>query len=193
MLTPRRSLADILPRVDRENLASAWEATRPADDLEPLPAGTYDCLVGGGALFTSRNDTPGYRITFEVLDGEHAGRTIWHEVWLTQAALAMAKRDLGKLGVTRLEQLERPLPAGIRAAVSLAVRRDDGGAERNRVVRFDVTGNEPVGPDPFAPADDDGTAGPDSLELDDGGFNWATGRQQAPPARRPGPGAYGRP
>ena len=64
---------------------------------------------------------------------------------------AMAKRDLAKIGVTHLDQLERPLPSGMLATVRLALRtgRRRDGAQPSR--RFDVTGIEPVEPEPFAP------------------------------------------
>lgn len=105
-------------------------------------------------MFTGRtNGTPGYKLTFKVLEGDHAGRQFWHDIWLTPAALPMAKRDLGKLAVTDLEQLERPLPPGIRCAVKLALRRDDDGSEYNRVRRFDVLGIDEPERDAFAPDD----------------------------------------
>ena len=63
----------------------------------------------------------------------------------------MAKRDLAKLGVSALEQLERPLPPGIRCKVKLALRRDDDGAEYNRVRTFEVVGIDAPTADPFAP------------------------------------------
>jgi hypothetical protein len=63
----------------------------------------------------------------------------------------MAKRDLGKLGVTSLEQLERPLPPGIRCRVKLALRRDDDGTEFNRVKSFEVVGIDTPAQDAFAP------------------------------------------
>ena len=65
----------------------------------------------------------------------------------------MAKRDLAKLGVTALEQLERPLPPGIRCKVKLALRRDDDGTEYNRVKHFEVVGIDPPELDAFAPID----------------------------------------
>jgi hypothetical protein len=92
-------------------------------------------------------------LTFQVLDGDHTGRRFWHDLWLTPAAMPMTKRDLGKLGVARLEQLERPLPQGIRCRVRLVVHRDDDGSERNRVRSLAVIGIEP--PDPFTPAGPD--------------------------------------
>ena len=71
----------------------------------------------------------------------------------------MAKRDLSKLGVSELDQLEQPLPAGIRCRVKLALRKDDNGAEFNKVRRFDVEGIDAPEPDDFAPADANGEGG----------------------------------
>lgn len=147
-------LSDILANGNRAALSAAWASTEAADDFAPLPAGEYVAHVIAGELFTSRqNTTPGYKLAFKVSEGEHAGRQFWHDVWLTPAALPMAKRDLGKLGIVHLEQLEQPLPQGIKCKVKLALRRDDGGAEYNRVRSFDVIGIDTPEADPFAPAD----------------------------------------
>ena len=137
----RKSLSDILHGSDREIITQQWGETKAAEDFVPLPSGEYVARIVGGELFTSKTkDTAGYKLTFKVSEGEFAGRYFWHDVWLTPAALPMAKRDLGKLGVTALEQLEGPLPPGIRCRVKLALRKDDDGNEYNRVKRFEVVG-----------------------------------------------------
>jgi hypothetical protein len=69
------------------------------------------------------------------------------------AALPMSKRDLAKIGIATLEQLEQPLPAGILIKGKLAVRADDDGNENNRLVRFDFACVEKG--DTFEPKDDD--------------------------------------
>ena len=97
--------------------------TKAADDLKPIPAGEYRCRIVNGDLFNSRGGTPGYKLVLEVLDGEHAGRRLWHEIWLTDAAMSMAKRDLAKLGIERPEQLEQPLPLGIVVKAKVALRK----------------------------------------------------------------------
>jgi len=148
-------LSDILRDADRESLASAWGTTEAAEDFAPLPAGEYTARIIGGELENSRtNATPGYKLTFKVLEGEHTGRQFWHDVWLTPAALPMAKRDLAKLGVTSLDQLESPLPPGFRCKCKLTLRRDDDGNEFNKVKRFDVLGIDKPEPDAFAPSED---------------------------------------
>lgn len=146
-------LSDILG--NRDSLAKAWVSTKAAEEFGPLPAGDYVAHVVSGELFPSRqNATPGYKLCFKVCEGEHAGRQFWHDVWLTDAALPMAKRDLGKLGISALEQLEQRLPQGIRCKVKLALRKDDTGAEHNRVRSFEMLGIDAPEVDPFAPVDD---------------------------------------
>jgi hypothetical protein len=88
-----------------------------------------------------------------VLEGEHAERRFWHQLWLTEAAMPMTKRDLAKISVTSLEQLDKPLPRGIRCKVRLALRREDDGREYNRVKSFEVIGVDQPEPNPFPPAD----------------------------------------
>ena len=61
----------------------------------------------------------------------------------------MAKRDLGKLGVTEIEQLEQPLPLGIRCSVKLALRRDDDGTTFSQSIYVKVAGNGEAGPYDF--------------------------------------------
>ena len=149
-------LTAILGNDGNHRLHQAWDKTEAAGDFAPLPSGEYVARIINGELTTSRrNTTPGYKLTFRVLEGEYAGRQIWHDIWLTEAALPMSKRDLAKLCVTSLDQLDQPLPPGIRCKVKLALRKEDDGAEFNRVRRFDVIGIDEPEQDTFAPVDDD--------------------------------------
>jgi len=146
----RRSLVDVLNGTSRDELARQFDEAEAAGDMLPLPRGEYRCRVADGELVTSKGGTPGYTLTFTVDDGEHKGRRVWHTAWLTPAALPMSKRDLAKLGVTSLDMLESTLPAGFVCDVKVAVRADDDGIERNRVVSFAVV---EVLADPSADAD----------------------------------------
>lgn len=146
----RKSLVDVLNGATRDELARKFAEAEAAGDMLPLPRGNYRCRVTDGELVTSKGGTPGYTLTFTVDDGEHKGRKVWHTAWLTEAALPMSKRDLARVGVTSLDMLDRPLPAGFVCDVKLAVRADDDGAERNRVVSFSVV---EVLADPTADAD----------------------------------------
>jgi hypothetical protein len=153
-MNSRRSLSQILNDNDRTKLKQAWDSAQAADDLRPLPPGEYVAHILSGELDTARTGTLGYKLTFTVVEGEHVGRRFWHDIWLTPAALPMAKRDLLKLGVNDLDQLERPLPQGIRVKAKLVLRRDDDGNEHNRVKTFDVVGIDKPEPDVFAPDTD---------------------------------------
>ncbi|MEN0109292.1 MAG: hypothetical protein AAF805_01085 [Planctomycetota bacterium] len=153
-----------------DDFSGRWQSTDAADDYRPLPAGEYVAAVERGELTTvGQRSTPSYKLSFRVVEGpgrstEHADRLFWHDVWLTPAALPQAKRDLAKLGVSDPSQLERTIPPGIVCRVRLALRRDDDGAERNRVVRFDVLRVEKPEADPYAPpcADLDAEGSPDA-------------------------------
>ena len=103
-----------------------------------------------------------------MLDGDFAGRRVWHDIWISEAALPMAKRDLAKLQITSPEQMESPLPEGIVVSAKVALRRGDDGGDYNRVTRFEVVAFEPPKPDAFAPPD----------TLDEEGFDWQSGEQK---------------
>lgn len=153
-MSERKKLFDILQQAsDRENLQRAWKTTVAAAEFAPLPKGEYVFRILLGELFTSKRGTPGYKLTLEVSEGAFEGRRAWCDFWLTPAALPMTKRDLAKIGVTDLEQLEQPLPAGILIKGKLALRTDDDGNESNRLVRFECIGIERG--DAFEPRDED--------------------------------------
>lgn len=148
----KKSLSDILSGGNGDDINNLWESTQAANEFHSLPAGKYVChLVEGELSKSGRNGTPSYKMTFKIIDGEHSGRKLWHDIWLTLAAMSMAKRDLARLGVTSLKQLESPVPRWLRCEVTITQRRDDDGTERNAVKTFKVIGlDEPVA-DPFAP------------------------------------------
>jgi hypothetical protein len=153
---PMGKLADIL-RVSRaqqqsvDELKQRWDETDAAGDYEPLPVGSYECRLILGELTVSSGGHPEYKLTFEVSDGEFAGRRFWHSLYLTPAAMPLARRDLGKLGITAVEDLEQPLPCIFICRVSLVIHKTDTGTEFNRVVRLECLGQEEHPVDPFAP------------------------------------------
>ena len=130
-----------------------WNETAPAKEFAPLPRGTYLARLETGELFASNRGTRGYKLTFIVNDGEHAGRHIWHDLWLTPKALCYTQRDLAKINITSFEQLEQPVPKGYICAVSVVIHRDDDGTERNRVRSIKVESFNPPAVDPYAPKD----------------------------------------
>jgi len=152
---PRRRLSDIL-NGGADSLRDQWRTTEAAADYAPLPAGEYVAHVQSVELFNARTGTPGVKIAFRVIEGEHVGRGVWHDCWLTPAALPQTKRDCTKLGLDSIDKLEGASvePGRIRCAVRVALRTTDDGATFNVVRRFDVLGiDEPPSVDDtdFAP------------------------------------------
>lgn len=137
------------------NIRDTWNNTAAAGDFGPLPTGEYIARIIAGEFKQSKsNSTPGYSLTFEVVEpAEHRGRKFWHDCWLTPAAIPQSKRDLGKIGVVSLEQLDRPIPLYFICKCKLALRRDDDGNEVNRLKSFEVLRREKPEADPFAPAE----------------------------------------
>lgn len=150
----RKRLSDILHGERCEDLYQTWSQTDVAAEFAPLPGGTYEAHIASGEPFNSKQGTPGYRLSFKVCDGPHAGRMFWSELWLTPAALPMTKRDLLKIGIDTPDKMDRPLPQGIRCKCKVTLRRDDDGNEWNVLKRFDVIGIDKPEADPFAPTDD---------------------------------------
>lgn len=142
---------DQRPRLDSilggsgDDFNTLWESTDAAGDFEPLPPGSYTCLLTDSKLAESRlKQTPGFKITFEVITpAKYAGRKIWHDLWLTAKALPTTKRDLAKLGITHPDQMGKALPTGMMAMVKVVLRTDDDGTARNRVLSFAITGEAP--------------------------------------------------
>jgi hypothetical protein len=165
MSEPRKKLSDILGAGNGGNFRDNWNATAAADDFKPLPPGEYTFRILTGDLFTARTGTPGYKLTLEVSEGELEGRRAWHDLWLTAAALPMTKRDLAKIGVTTLEQMDKPLPPGILIRGKVVIHRDDEGNEVNKLKRFECIGTEPG--DPFEPKGDDNCQCDEKLPVTD--------------------------
>jgi hypothetical protein len=152
---PRKSLSDILQGDQRARLQAAWDTAKPADELTPLPKGEYVAALESTESFQAKTGTAGFKLTFRVVEGPCAGRKCWYDVWLTEAAASMTLRDLSKLGINHVEQLDQPTPQGIVCTVKVVVRKNDDGGEFTKVKSFDVLRIEPPTSDPFAPANTD--------------------------------------
>jgi hypothetical protein len=151
----RKKLMDILRQPGgRDQLTRLWETTTPAEEFVPLPPGDYTFRILSGDLFRAKTGTPGYRWTLEVTEGQYKGRLAWADFWLTADALPMTKRDLAKIGIDSLADLEQPLPPGILIRGRLIIRRSDDWYECNRLLRFECAGVEEEDANPFAPTPD---------------------------------------
>jgi hypothetical protein len=183
----RPRLRDIV-RGNAADFQKTWDDTEATSGFDPLPSGVYRCLITDGKLFTSKtNATPGFKITFEVIGGPHAGRKTWFDVWLSNKALGIAKGELAKLGIVSPDQLEKTLPSGLIADVTVVQRTGDNGTTYHRVKTFKVVPAD-VPADDFSPADDtvpresegDGEHHDRAGRLDANGFNYETNQYESP-------------
>ena len=85
-------------------------------DFSALPAGDYTAIVSASEFKTTRNGDGQYlALTFQIVDGPHKGRYIWHNLNLqnknhkaeeiAQRELSAICRAVGKMQVTDSEQL----------------------------------------------------------------------------------------
>lgn len=141
----------------------------PSDDLDalfglpdpsPLPAGWYACEFVRGGLGQSNSGKQRYELRAKLTEGEHVGKLVFDDLYLTAAAWWKSKPILGKLGIDNPEKLRRDLPPGLIGRVRLVIEDRDG-IRRNKVCDLELTGRKPtdvaapIGAppvDPFAPA-----------------------------------------
>ena len=142
-MNERKKLSDIIQKTELEKLNSKFRQMAAAEEFSPIPPGEYTFRVLSGELFTSKNGTAGFKLKLQVTQGDFEGRLAWHDLWLTENALPMTKRDLAKLGIRDLSQLETPFPNGILIRAKLALRTDDKGNESNQIKRFEFVEIEP--------------------------------------------------
>jgi len=147
----RPRLADLLGDRGKDDLANAWAVTPAAPAFAVLPRGRYLLEAVAAKLELSRNRNPAYSVRFRVVapGTPHHGQLVFHRFWLTDAALSMSKAGLEALGILRPDQMEEPLPRGLRVEADVALHTRDDGTEYNEVRNFKPA--EPAPADPFAP------------------------------------------
>lgn len=124
----------------RDKLAAADPTERSV-----LPPGEYTAVLERGEFTTSRGGTDGYKLSFRVADGDHAGKPFWHDLWFTDRAMPYTKAAFLKLD---FDPFAAPAPR-VRCRCKLSKRASDAGAEYNRVESFDVFGPDAPPPSPF--------------------------------------------
>jgi hypothetical protein len=158
MSAPRKPLTNILPGggASSDDIFDRFDTAEAADDFGPLPKGVYVALAVGGRLDKARTGTDCYTVEFRVTEGEYAGRRLWMTKYFTPAALPYTKRDLAKLGIDSKTKLGQPFPANrFVCKLTVALRRDDDGTERNEIKNLEVVRVQEPEADPYAPADDE--------------------------------------
>ena len=73
----------------------------PQSSFDPLPAGWYKAMITESEMKPTRNGNGHYlQLTFQVLDGEHAGRIVWDRLNLAnpnQVAVEIAQQTLSAI------------------------------------------------------------------------------------------------
>jgi hypothetical protein len=122
------------PNNDDEVFKAFQEAEAQANG--PVPAATYNVVAVEGKFARShRKQTPSYKLKLEIADGEHKGRVLWHDYYLTPAARAASKWALAAFGVT---DPSKPLADRFACIARVRVRQDDDGIERNEITLLKV-------------------------------------------------------
>lgn len=123
------------------DLYTKFDSVEAAAENELLPPAWYTCRLDDIRPDQSAKKlTPSVTLEWTVIEGDHAKRKVWQSLWLTENALSRTKRDLAKLGITNLDQIEDGITAKITASVLVGERRDDGGEydPKNEIRRFKV-------------------------------------------------------
>lgn len=118
----------------------AFDTTEAAPEYSPVPPGIYQAKVVSGEFTTTRRGDDAYRVRFEIIEGEHADKTVVRIWTFTPKALPYAKRDLAEFGLTNSAALLAPFPAPgteVRCRIVVALQVGDDGTERNDLKRFD--------------------------------------------------------
>jgi hypothetical protein len=81
-----------------ENYKLEDNKTKPK--LEAIPRGEYICRTKKGNFFrSSQKQTPGYKITFQIAEGDYRGRLLWCDIWLTPKCKGRSRRAFDELGI----------------------------------------------------------------------------------------------
>jgi hypothetical protein len=182
----RPRLRDIV-RGNIDDLQAAFDESVRTGGRTIVPAGSYKCLIVEGRLDKARTGTGTFKVVFAVVQGPHAGRRFYRDIWLTPKALRMSGHELAKLGFPSISELdERPLKTGLMADVKVVVNTDDDGTQRNRVTSFKVVDADVPADEYRPPADpheERGEADAKRLDpagrLDAHGFNFETSRYES--------------
>lgn len=134
----RKNLVSLLGDSKASEVMKLFDQAQAAGEARSIPEGAYRLRVDKVDFHAAKNGTASVRLSLVVDEGELKGSRIWHQLWLTQAAMEYTKRDLAKLGITNLNDLS--IHPGTVIAASVKTEADDNGGERSRVQSFDVVG-----------------------------------------------------
>lgn len=110
-------------------------APEPAENTGgPIPAGRYLARLESGGLEQSGRGNWCYAARWTLAGGAYEGRRLVSRHWMTPAAVARTKQELGALGLTAQHLQGGPLPE-VLAELSVKARADECGDVYNEVKR----------------------------------------------------------
>lgn len=139
--------------------------TSNGGDFTPIPDGIYSVVVAAAEERTSSKGTPGISLRLCVSGGEHAGRVIFDNLWVTERAMGRVLYVLRCMGITPpkgTSELTAEALVGRTATVDVASETGQDGRVWPRVKDWltsasrgsDLPTLAPAAA-PAAPADDD--------------------------------------
>lgn len=112
-----------------------------AEEYKPLPGGIYLARVQRGEFSSTRAGDDAYRMTFQITEGIHTGKTI-SRIWtLTAKAAGYAKKELPAFGITSGAKMLEPFPPvgkEYHVRLTVAVQRGNDGREFNDIKRIEI-------------------------------------------------------
>ena len=136
------SLDNVFGSDQAAELEHLFESTEAAQDRsDPIPRGRYELALEGADFGKSQQKgTPCIVLVLMVTSGDHEGRKIWHQLWLTENAMAWTKRDLAKFGINHLSDMNNgSLPRGAVVKADVVVKQNDDGKQWNEITGMDST------------------------------------------------------
>lgn len=111
-------------------------------DFEPLPNGDYEVVITESEMKPTKDGGGEYlAVTFEVLEGDHKGRRLWHNLNLknkSDKAVQIAKGQLSAIckAVGVLKPRDSSMLHDIPLIVRVKSKPDQNGELRNNIVKF---------------------------------------------------------
>lgn len=134
------------------DVAERFDSTEAAPTLPDLvPKGEYEVEWRSIKQNQNTNGKPRAVLMFEIVAGEFTGKRIWYDLYLTPAATPRSKRELEKLGITKFEEIQGPVPHWLRCSLRVVVETGDDRKQRNKIADFKVIRFDEEPPEPFAP------------------------------------------
>ena len=100
----------LIPSEDDGAADSSLHGYDAADAHISIPPSLYFARIVSGRMTKTSRGEDGYKLTFEVVEGQYRGRRISRTWLFSERAIRFTKRDLCDLGLNHSKQLREPYP-----------------------------------------------------------------------------------